>query len=90
MSLNDRYDSGVLSSDCRKPSIGNAGSVTNLVTDKEGFFWYNHKWDVQTLYKDRQKCKNEIDLHSTAQDNCALFAPCSSGTLETAYYIRDG
>ena len=28
--------------------------------------------------------------HSTALANCALFASCGSGALETEYYIRDG
>ena len=27
---------------------------------------------------------------SRAWANCALFAPCGCGALETEYYIRDG
>jgi hypothetical protein len=29
-------------------------------------------------------------LQSRARADCALFASCGSGALETAYFIRDG
>ena len=42
---------------------------------------------IETILSRAEQSRAE---QSRAQANCALFASCGCGALETAYYIRDG